>query len=247
MVSWRFLSHGPNNAATNMAIDESLLLTGHPTVRLYTWQPSALSIGYFQGIYEEVNVVACELNGVDIVRRISGGGAVYHDERGEITYSIVASVDLLPVNVQESCAIICSALVVGLEKLGLEATFSPLNDVEVNGKKISGSAQTRRNNTILQHGTVLVDLDVDHMFSLLRVSQTKIADKGIKQASKRVTSLHHELGKIIEHDIINAALRQGFAETFAANLVDGTLTAQEKDRIPYLIDKYASKKWTYQR
>jgi lipoate-protein ligase A len=247
MPSWRFLTHGPQNAATNMAIDESLLLSGTPTVRLYTWRPSALSIGYFQGIHEEVDVAACRREGVDIVRRISGGGAVYHDEHGEITYSLVAPVALLPANVQESCAVICSALVAGLNHLGLTAAFSPLNDVVANGKKISGSAQTRRNATILQHGTVLVDLDVDRMFSLLRVSQTKIADKGIKEAKERVTSLRHELGSMVERDRIFAALRDGFGEVFATTMVDGVLSEKEKERIPALIEKYASEQWTYQR
>jgi lipoate-protein ligase A len=247
MQTWRFLPHGPQDAATNMAIDEAILLHGRPTVRLYTWQPSALSIGYFQGIHEEVDVAACERAGVDIVRRISGGGAVYHDEHGEVTYSLVAPVELLPATVPESCAVICSALVTGLKTLNLDAAFSPLNDVVVNGKKISGSAQTRRNNTVLQHGTVLVDLDVHRMFSLLRVSQTKLADKAIDQASKRVTSIRHELGKSVTFETLTTALREGFAEVFDVDLVDGALIDQEKENIPVLRDKYASEQWTHQR
>jgi len=247
MQSWRFLQHGPQEAATNMAIDESLLLTGQPTVRLYTWQPSALSIGYFQGIYEEVDVTACEEYGVDIVRRISGGGAVYHDAKGEITYSLVVPGTMLPSNVQESCAVICSALVAALQKMDLDATFSPLNDVVVNGKKISGSAQTRGHGSVLQHGTLLLDLDVDLMFSLLRVPQSKIADKAIKQASERVTSLRKELRKPIRHEIICAALQQGFAETFNVELTDGSLTDKENENVKALRIKYASRDWTFQR
>ena len=247
MQSWRFLQHGPQEAATNMAIDESLLLTGQPTVRLYTWQPSALSIGYFQGIHEEVDVTVCEEHGVDIVRRISGGGAVYHDAKGEITYSLVVPRNMLPSNVQESCAVICSALVSALQKLGLDATFSPLNDVVVNGKKISGSAQTRGHGSVLQHGTLLIDLDVDLMFSLLRVSQIKLADKAIKEASERVTSLRKELRKPIRHEIICAALQQGFAETFNVELTDGSLTDKENENVKALRIKYASRDWTFQR
>lgn len=247
MQSWRFLQHASQDAATNMAIDESLLLTGQPTVRLYTWQPSALSIGYFQGIHEEVDVTACERHGVDIVRRISGGGAVYHDTKGEITYSLVVPGNVLPANVQESCAVICSALVAGLQKLNIDATFSPLNDVVVNGKKISGSAQTRGHGSVLQHGTLLLDLDVDLMFSLLRVSQTKLADKAIKQARERVTSLRQELGRTVRHEIIYAALRQGFAATFNVELADGSLTDKENENVKTLRVKYASREWTFQR
>ncbi|MGC9554231.1 MAG: lipoate--protein ligase family protein [Thermoplasmatota archaeon] len=246
MQSWRFIDHGPRDAATNMAIDEALLMSGRPTLRLYTWSPSAVSIGYFQAIREEVNLEACEREGVEVVRRISGGGAVYHDAQGEITYSLVVPEAAVSGTVQDSCAAICSALVAGLREMGVEAVFSPLNDVVVNGKKISGSAQTRRHGVVLQHGTVLVDLDAIRMFSLLRVSAAKIADKGIVAASQRVTSLRAEVGAV-DHRTVREALRQGFSRVFKADLPPETLTHEEKERLPGLRDKYASRQWNLQR
>lgn len=246
MDTWRCIIHDAADAPTNMAIDESLLVSGTPTLRLYTWHPSALSIGYFQGIREEVNLEACERHHVDVVRRISGGGAVYHDRAGEITYSLVLPEQELPRDVQQSCERICTALASGLQQLGVDARFSPLNDVVVNGQKISGSAQTRRRGHVLQHGTVLLDVDVALMFSLLRVSTTKIADKAITEASARVTSLRHLTGEIDRDDVITA-LQQGFADVFDVTLQDGGLTDDERERLPGLREKYASQEWTFQR
>ena len=246
MDTWRCIIHSDADAATNMAIDEAMLISGAPTLRLYTWKPSALSIGYFQGIHEEVDIKACRQHHVDVVRRISGGGAVYHDAQGEITYSLVLPEAALPRDVQQSCEHICTALAAGLQHLGLDARFAPLNDVLVNGKKISGSAQTRRRGHVLQHGTVLLDVDVALMFSLLRVSPAKIADKGISDASARVTSLRH-LDDGIDRDDVIAALRGGFADTFNITLQDGILTDDERERLPALRGKYASQDWNFQR
>lgn len=246
MATWRCIVHDAADAPTNMAIDEAMLISGTPTLRLYTWHPSALSIGYFQGIHEEVDLEACHHHHVDVVRRISGGGAVYHDTQGEITYSLVLPETALPRDVQQSCERICTALAAGLQHLGVDARFSPLNDVVVNGKKISGSAQTRRRGYVLQHGTVLLDVDVARMFSLLRISQAKIADKGISDASARVTSLRHQTGEIDREEVI-VALQEGFADTFDVTLQDGTLTDDERDRLPALREKYASQDWNFQR
>ena len=246
MATWRCIVHDAADAPTNMAIDEAMLISGTPTLRLYTWHPSALSIGYFQGIHEEVDLEACRRHHVDVVRRISGGGAVYHDTQGEVTYSLVLPETALPRDVQQSCERICTALAAGLQRLGVDARFSPLNDVVVNGKKISGSAQTRRRGYVLQHGTVLLDVDVARMFSLLRISQAKIADKGISDASARVTSLRHQTGEIDREEVI-VALRGGFVDTFDVTLQDGTLTDDERERLPALREKYASQDWNFQR
>ncbi len=246
MEKWRLLLHPANDAFTNMAIDEALLISGKPTIRLYKWKPSAISIGYFQGIEEEVNLKECKEMGVDVVRRISGGGAVFHDEHGEITYSLVLPQKMLPKNILKSCDKICSCLAKGLHYLGLNAKFSPLNDVVVNQKKISGSAQTRRYGNVLQHGTLLIDVDVKKMFSLLRVSKKKIEDKNIEKASKRVTCLRNEIGEIKEGEIINA-LKKGFENGFGVELVEEELREEEMERAKELREKYASREWNFKR
>ncbi|MCD6298997.1 MAG: lipoate--protein ligase family protein [Thermoplasmata archaeon] len=246
MKEWRLLIHGAGDAFTNMAIDESLLVSGRPTVRLYRWRPSAISIGYFQGIKEEVNLEECKRHGVDVVRRISGGGAVFHDEHGEITYSLVAPEEMLPKNILESCDKICSSIAGGLGHLGVNAEFSPLNDIVVNGRKISGSAQTRRHGNVLQHGTILIDPDIELMFSLLNVSEKKIEDKGIDRASKRVTCLKDETKKVGENEVMDALVR-GFEEGFGMHLAAGEMREDEIMRIDGLREKYASREWNFKR
>ena len=246
MKKWRLLLHSANDAFTNMAIDEALLISGKPTIRFYKWKPSAISIGYFQGIEEEVNLNECKRLNVDVVRRITGGGAVFHDENGEITYSLVAPEEMLPKNILESCNKICSSLAKGLHHLGLNAKFSPLNDVVVNGKKISGSAQTRRYGNVLQHGTVLINVDVGKMFSLLKVSKKKIEDKNIENASKRVTWLRKEIGEVSEEKITES-LKKGFEEGFGIELVEGEMEKGEIERVKTLREKYASREWNFKR
>src|SRR5208282_4253098 len=105
---------------------------------------SAVSIGTFQSMANEVNVEECNRSNVSYVRRLTGGGAVYHDSNGEITYSVIAPESLFPKNIIESYKVICSWVISGLAILGIKAEFVPINDIVVNGKKISGNAQTRR-------------------------------------------------------------------------------------------------------
>jgi lipoate-protein ligase A len=172
---WRLLKTNFSTAFTNMAVDRAVLVTSSedkvsPTVRFYGWKPSAISIGYFQSLEEEVDLDTCRKLGVDYVRRITGGGAVFHDE--ELTYSIVIpeTHPQIPKNIMKSYGRICGAVMKGLENLGIESKYAPINDIITGGKKISGNAQTRKAKIVLQHGTVLTDVDVDKMFSVLKNS-----------------------------------------------------------------------------
>jgi len=230
---WRLLQTGFNTAFSNMAVDRAILVVNSegkvpPTVRFYGWKPPAISIGYFQSVAEEVDVKACEKLGVNYVRRITGGGAVFHDK--ELTYSIVIpeAHPAIPKNILKSYGRICNALIQGLTHLGISSTYSPINDILVNGKKISGNAQTRKERTVLQHGTILLDVDVDTMFSLLKVPNEKIKDKLIQDVKQRVTSLHYVLGKKIRFEEVAEALKVGFEEEFHVELIQGILTKEEK-------------------
>ena len=193
-MKWRIVGLEAHDAYFNMAIDEVLLervkdRLSPPTIRFYRWSPSAVSIGRFQSMEEEVNVERCKELGVDYVRRITGGGAVYHDGRGEITYSLIGPESEFPKGIRESYMEICKPIIEGLRLLGIDSEFAPINDIVANGKKISGNAQTRREGVLLQHGTILYSLDIQKMFSLLNVSKEKISDKMIKNVEERVTSV----------------------------------------------------------
>ncbi len=238
-----------DDAFTSMAIDEALLKLNAEgkspnTIRFWRWLPSTISIGCFQSVEREVELEVAKRYGVDVVRRITGGGAVFHDHGGELTYSVVCKQGDVPDDIIESYRLICGGLVHGFERLGLRAEFKPVNDVIGNRKKISGSAQTRRWGSVLQHGTILIDPDIRRMFELLRVSPEKISDKFIASIYERVTSLKRELDKKPSFDEVAAAMRAGFEQALEVTLVEGNPTAEEMKLATKLKPKYASDEWT---
>lgn len=251
---WRLLLHGARSAFDNMAIDEAILrciVAGDSpnTLRFYTWEPSAVSVGYFQGLEQEVDLEACRREGVDVIRRLTGGGAVFHDRHGEITYSLALKGDTpgIPQNVLESYGVLCRGLVLGLERLGLAASFAPINDILVNGRKISGNAQTRRFGGILQHGTVLCDVNPALMFSLLKVPDAKMRDKLVQAVEERVTSIRRELGTV-DIAAVTQVICAGFAEALAIDLLPGELSSQEEALARQIkVERYATHDWLFKR
>ena len=246
----------PKTAAQNMAIDEALLeYCQEPTIRFYQWKPRAISIGYAQDLDKEINTGFCKQNNIDIVRRLTGGKAVFHDQ--EVTYSFISPEDKinLPKEVNESYKIIAEALVKALKTLGIQAEmkkqpeklatsicFNSSNwyELEVNNKKISGSAQRRIKNKILQHGPVLLDFDPAinaKCFKTLSELDTK------EQLKKRITSIKQETKATSPEELIEA-LKQGFEETFNTKLEIEELTKEEKDLADKLKkEKYSSLEW----
>ena len=228
-MQWRLIKQQAYSAPMNMAIDHAISESvgkGEqlPTVRFYTWNPSAVSIGCFQSLHDEVDIAACKKAGVDIVRRRTGGGAVFHDSAGEITYSVIAPLSEFDgMGITESYKIICGWVVNGLAELGIKGEFHPINDILVDGKKISGNAQTRRGGVLLQHGTVLLDADVDLMFSLLRVKDIKIRDKLIKNVKERITKIA-DFGKFSREEVYTALVA---GLTQGKEYQEGKVTAEE--------------------
>lgn len=248
-MRWRVIPIDVTDAFTAMAIDEAVsesVAKGRsgPTIRFWRWNPSAVSIGYFQGIEDEVNLDACKENKVDVVRRRTGGGAVYHDYNGEITYSVVGPENIFQMGIRDSYREICGWVINGLKNVGIDAEFVPINDIVVGGKKISGNAQTRRDGVLLQHGTILYDLDVRKMFSLLKISKEKISDKMIQAVEQRVTRvLDHTDAKI---DQLYDALVKGFTDGKEHN--SGELTDDERKRAEALAkEKYSAREWNFMR
>ncbi|MBE3121435.1 MAG: lipoate--protein ligase family protein [Thermoplasmata archaeon] len=250
---WRLLQTGFNTAFSNMAVDRAILVVNSegkvpPTVRFYGWIPSAISIGYFQSLADEVDIRACERLGVDYVRRITGGGAVFHEK--ELTYSIVIpeSHPEIPKNIMKSYGRICGAVQKGLHHLGIESEYVPINDIVTGGRKISGNAQTRKLETVLQHGTVLMDVDVDKMFSLLKVPNEKIKDKLITDVKQRVTSVRHLLGKDVRFEEVAGAMKIGFEEEFHVELIEGKLSKEEL-ALAKKFEKecFSAKDWNHRR
>lgn len=249
MDSWRLLID-IGTAQYNMAVDE-VILTLNDTkerlnvLRLYIFKPSAITIGYFQKIYETVNVEYANKNGIPIVRRITGGGAVFHDKNGEITYSVIAKINDIASDVQESYKKICSGILYALNYFGLEGRFEPVNDVTINGKKVSGSAQLRKGRTLLQHGTLMYNTDLSKIEKLLRVPKDKLVSHGAKTIYDRVTTLSREKGSVISREDVIGALKEGFEKAFNITFISDNLSDEEKDLAAKLVNKYSQMEWNF--
>lgn len=251
--AFRLLTTGHKPAFYNMGLDEAIMEsvaagTSLPVLRFYGWRPRAVSVGYFQGLAEEIDLEACGRHGVDVVRRITGGGAVFHQQ--ELTYSIILKCDhpLAGESVQDSYRILCAAIVRGLAVLGLDSHFEPINDIICRGRKISGNAQTRRMGTMLQHGTIILDLDVDLMFSLLKVPREKLKGRIIREVKERVTSLK-EQGVSSDFGEVQAAMIRGFREALSLDFdTEAGFAAPENARAEELAKtKFSSGEWLFKR
>jgi lipoyltransferase/lipoate-protein ligase len=256
MDTWRLLPLETNNAFTNMAIDEAILnacVAGQVpnTLRFYRWKPSAVSIGKNQNPENEVYLDACKKLGVDVVRRISGGGAVYHDSGGEVTYSVVAKTsDLGTADVTTVYYKIYDAITDGLRLLGVPADCNSGDakncpNLTVRGKKISGSSQSITRGVVLQHGTILRSLDLPKMFQLLKLKDVSCS-VAAEIGKRKITSLQNELGHKISPDTISNALIQGFKAILKIQLESGELSETEKETSDKLCkEKYDSKEWNF--
>lgn len=272
---WRFIDSGKLSPEMNMAIDEAIL-TVHsqgktsPTVRFYTWEPATLSIGYFQKV-EEIDMEALNQMGLGFVRRQTGGRAVFHDQ--ELTYSVIVS-ELypdMPSQVTEAYRVISNGLLKGFQSLGLHAEMVSLASEEekakyasagssacfdspswyelvVEGKKVAGSAQTRQKGTILQHGSILLDLDVDRLFDLLQFPSDRIKERMKSSFLDKAVAINQLQSERVTINQVKEAFRHGFGAGLGIDLIQGELTEEEQRLAEELaVEKYGSKKWNFRR
>lgn len=268
----------PADGATNMATDEAILQGVSaglvpPTVRVYAWEPPALSLGYFQPL-AEVNLMACRAAGVDVVRRPTGGRAILHEH--ELTYCLVAPESAPPVagGVPESYARISQALIAGLARLGVDARFAPPAgrgaespsaacfevpsdyEVLVAGRKLIGSAQRRQQGVVLQHGAIPLRFDPRRLVGLLNLPSPAAAEALTRRLAERTIDLETALNRESHTpaDLVDlwqqlaGALSIALAETFDLMLIPGTLTPQEEQWVTALRqEKYVQWAWTGRR
>lgn len=252
---WRLIDTGLNDAFYNMALDEAIVVARAKglvpnTIRFFRWEPSAVSIGYFQSITEEVDIETCDRMGINYVRRRTGGGAVYHDRDGELTYSIIVNENhpLISNDFLKTYEKLCSGLVQGLRLLGVPAEFKPINDIVVEGRKISGNAQTRGMGIVHQHGTILREVNPRIMFTVLKVPSEKIRDKMIQAVEERVTSINRYLRRDVSFEELKEALIKGFVTSLNIKLKPGEVTGFEEELAKKLKEeKYATREWNFKR
>jgi lipoate-protein ligase A len=259
MDAWRLLKLSTADAATNMAVDEAVMKARTEnsvpnTLRLYQWSPSAVSIGRFQTLADEIHVDNCRKNGVDIVRRISGGGAVYHDQEGELTYCIVAKLsDLGCKNLDMLSAYqkICSGLNEAIKILGAKAEYRPPDpkrcpNLTISGKKISGNAQTSKKGILLQHGTFLMEIDHTKMFTYLKVPWAKTLDDVLAVSKRKLTSARQELDSNFSTQEASQALVRGFKKALNLKFVAEELTDYELNLAEKIKkERFVTEDWTF--
>lgn len=258
MAEWRLIRTGFNDAFTNMAMDEAILMSriegvAPNTVRFYRWNPSAVSLGFSQEVEREVELAACKRLGIDIVRRPTGGGTVYHDSTGELTYSITASFDVIPSDTISSYRYLCHGIILACQDLGLDAQMAfdeggrRCPNITVDGRKVSGSAQMRRKNALLQHGTILLDSDLEVMTKVLKMG-LPAASVPLKKLEAKVTTLRQILGDSVSFEQVEDGLRRGFEKAFNAKLSDEALSPIELKRASELgLTKYRTDEWNFRR
>lgn len=219
---WRLIDTGLRPAAENIAINRAMLEAHQegiipPTLRFLRYLPSAL-IGFHQSVEQELRVDYCAAHGITIQRRLTGGGAIYFDET-QIGWELYLDRRLLgTADMQEISRRICEMAAVGIRHFGVDARFRPRNDIEVNGRKISGTGGAFEGDSIMYQGTLLIDFDIEKMLRVLRIPVEKLSDKAIASARERVANLKDLLGTMPDRDAVKRSLAQSFAEGFNVEL-----------------------------
>ncbi|MEW6624684.1 MAG: biotin/lipoate A/B protein ligase family protein [Bacillota bacterium] len=269
MLKWRILDTDYMDGFANMAVDEAILqqnIEGKspPTIRFYRWNPPTVTLGYFQDYEKEMLPQVCSDMGIQIVRRLTGGRAILHQH--ELTYSVVANEKEQQVSgsIIESYLKISKALVKGLKYYGVEvemaarpskektsaACFDAPSWYEIvwQGRKLVGSAQTRRQGYLLQHGSIPFRFELDLLFELLNIASFEVKERLKRNFIKKAVGLEEITGQTANYGKLSAALAQGFADVFGVELIWGELTPDEVDLAEHLRNtKYCQDSWNHQR
>lgn len=240
MQKYYFISHDINDPYFNLASEE-YLLKQKDGYYFYIWINSpAVIVGTNQNAIQEVNLSYTEENGIKVIRRLTGGGAVYHD-LNNVCYTVIAPYDVQENNYEKFTA----PVIEYLNSLGVNATFSGRNDITVDGKKISGNAQTVHKDRIMHHGTVLFDTDFTVLEKALNPSKLKMESKGIKSVRARVTNVSDIIGK---GKMTVAEFKKGLEQTFLNFCEKYEFTKDDILSIEKLVDeKYSRYEWNIGR
>jgi Lipoate-protein ligase A len=246
---WELVQPGPLEPLMHLALDQVLAEEvgegrRKPTLRFWEWASPAVVIGSFQSVKNEVDPDNAQKYGFPVVRRISGGGAMFIEPPGAVTYSIYAPIDLVQgMSFADSYAFFDEWAVQALQSLGIDASYVPLNDIASPAGKIGGAAQKRLGNGgVLHHVTMAYDMDGSRMAQVLRIGREKLSDKGTTSAAKRVDPLRSQTG------LSRAEIIERMIATFrgAHGLVDGRLSEFELARARELVEtKFGTDEWLY--
>ena len=272
---WYYIESHKNDAAYNMALDELLMekvRNGElPAVlRFYEWETPTLSLGYFQKVHKEIDLGRVKSYGYEMVRRATGGRGVLHDK--ELTYSVVLpeSYEGMPDSVTESYRVISGGLMEGFRNLGLDVHFSVPQTKEqrkeltnirssvcfdtpswyelvVEGRKIAGSAQTRQNGVIMQHGSILLDIDIDHLFDMFKYQNERFKEKMKAAFKEKAVAINDISEKHFTVNMLYPAFKKGFETGLNMATKPYELTDEDFGRLEEISRKYASDEWNFRR
>ena len=273
--TWNFINTGSHDPYYNMAMDEALLnfvSRGEidPVVRFYTWNPATLSVGYFQRLKKEIDIDKVNEKGFGVVRRQTGGRGGLHDK--ELTYSVIVSEEHpnMPSTVTEAYRVISEGLLEGFKLLGFEAYFAiPRSKEEreklkqprsavcfdapswyelvVEGRKIAGSAQTRQKGVILQHGSLLQDVNVDELFDMFIFKNDRLKDKMKKAFVDKAVAINDISDRHISIEEMEKAFEEGFKKGLNIEFKPLTLSDEQIKEVKELEEKYRSDEWLYKK
>ena len=245
---WQLLQGTQEEPYVQMALEEVLLANvargvRKPTLRIWEWASSSVVLGRFQSVRNEVDLEAAEELGVTVVRRITGGGAMFNEPQNTITYSLYVPEELVRgMSFVESYAFLDDWVIRGLRELGIDAFYEPINDITSSKGKIGGAAQTRRQGAVLHHAMLSYDIDADRMLQVLRIGREKMSDKGTKSANRRVSPLLDQT-QMSRADVINS-LTATFRQLHG--LTKSEISPDERAAALELAEsKFSSREWIY--
>ena len=246
---WQIIHGAAYPPVVQMALDQVLseeVGAGRrqPTLRIWEWNEPGVVIGSFQSVKNEVDLESAAKYGFQVVRRVSGGGAMFMEAGSVITYSIYAPTDLVHgLSFADSYAFLDEWVITALKSLGIDASYQPLNDITSPSGKIGGAAQKRLGTgAVLHHVTMSYDMDGDRMVEVLRIGREKMSDKGTKSANKRVDPLRSQTG--LSRAAIIERMEQTFTRLYGATPDD--VTPAELARAQQLVEeKFATEEWLY--
>ena len=250
MSTWRLLDTGVLDAAHNMALEKVLLTscikgTVPNTLHLLEFLPCVL-LGFSQSVYDEVNIDYCRENNIAINRRISGGGCIYMDS-GTLGWEIVAKKTTpgIPGSLEGMYHKLCGAVIQTLSLFGITALYRPLNDIEIGGKKISGTGGTELKDSFIFHGTILVDFLADTMVKALKVPMKKPKNKKAGDVDLRTICMRELLGYAPPMAEVKARLTSAFAEILHIEFENAGLIQEETDSLNMELPLFYREEWVY--
>ncbi|OAN20987.1 octanoyltransferase [Staphylococcus capitis] len=273
--TWNFINTGSQDPYYNMAMDEALLnfvSRGEidPVIRFYTWNPATLSIGYFQRLQKEIDIEKVNEKGFGLVRRQTGGRGVLHDK--ELTYSVIVpeSHPNMPSTITEAYRVISQGLLEGFKNLGFETYFAVPRSKEereklkqprssvcfdapswyelvVEGRKIAGSAQTRQKGVILQHGSILQDIDIDELFDMFIFKNDRLKAKMKEAFVEKAVAINDISDTHITLSEMEKTFEEGFKTGLNIEFKPLELSEQQLAEVKELEEKYRSDDWMFRK